>query len=124
RILDKYTMDNDAATFYSEAVQLLKQSNRPFLMGGGMAVVNHTAMERCSKDLDIFVKSSDYMPILQLFAEHGFEVQVYDVRWLAKIFKNGYYIDLIFSSVNNVCRVDDSWFDRAAKGRFGNQEVL
>ncbi|RYG02172.1 MAG: hypothetical protein EOO07_33320, partial [Chitinophagaceae bacterium] len=61
RILDKYTIDSEAATFYNEAVLLLKQSNKPFLMGGGMAVVNHTGMERCSKDLDIFVKASDYM---------------------------------------------------------------
>jgi len=124
RILDKYAVDSQAASFYSEAVALIKQSEKPFLMGGGMAVVNHTGMERCSKDLDIFVKASDYMSILQLFSDNGFEVEVYDVRWLAKIFKDGYYIDLIFSSVNNICRVDDSWFARASKGKFGEHEVL
>jgi hypothetical protein len=124
RILDKYTMDSEAATFYTEAVALIKQSGAPFILGGGMAVVKHTNMERCSKDLDIFVKPSDYMSILQIFSDNGFEVQVYDVRWLAKIFKNGYYIDLIFSSVNNICRVDDSWFARATEGKFGEQDVL
>lgn len=123
RVIDKYTMDSDAATFYNEAIALLKQNEKPFIIGGGIAMVQHTKMERCSKDLDIFIKPSDYMSILQLFAEQGFEVQVYDVRWLAKILKGNHYIDLIFSSVNNICRVDDTWFDRAVIGRFGEQEV-
>lgn len=52
-LLDKYTMDSEAAIFYKEAILLLKENNIPFLMGGGMAVVHYTQMERVSKDLDI-----------------------------------------------------------------------
>ncbi len=124
KVLDKYATDSLAAVFYNDAVQLLQESGKPFILGGGLAVVNHTGMERCSKDLDIFIKAADYMTILQLFADNGFEVEVYDVRWLAKVFKDGFYIDLIFSSVNNVCRVDETWFERASIGKFGTYDVL
>src|SRR5699024_305462 len=74
-------------------------------------------------DLDIFCKSSEYTKILKHFAELGYETELTDVRWLAKITKGEYFIDIIFDTVNNICRVDDSWFEYASKGEFQNIPV-
>jgi hypothetical protein len=45
------------------------------------------------------------------------------VRWLAKIFKNEYYIDIIFDTVNNICRVDDTWYEFAVEADFKGLKV-
>lgn len=109
--------------FYKEALEILELSGKPFLLGGGFAVFHHTGLFRATKDLDIFIKPADYPEILALFAQHGFTTQVYDVRWLLKIYKGDDFIDLIFSSVNNICKVDERWFERASKGDFCGREV-
>jgi hypothetical protein len=109
--------------FYQEAIGILQESGKPFLLGGGFAVFYHTGLFRDTKDLDVFIKPGDYPAILKLFEERGFVVQVYDVRWLLKIYKDDKFIDLIFSSVNNICKVDDHWFEKAATGDFGGFEV-
>jgi hypothetical protein len=46
-----------------------------------------------------------------------------DVRWLAKIFHGDYFIDLIFDTTNNICKVDDTWFVNSTKGVFEGIEV-
>jgi hypothetical protein len=43
---------------------------------------------------------------------------LYDVRWLAKVFKGEYFIDIIFDTVNNICTVDDTWFEHATECQF------
>ncbi len=48
----------------------------------------------------------------------GFQTELTDVRWLAKIFRDGNYIDIIFDTVNNICKVDDTWYEHAAEGEY------
>ena len=55
------------------------------------------------------------LKILKFFGEKGYKTELTDARWLAKIFKDDYYIDIIFDTVNNICRVDDLWYKHAVK---------
>jgi hypothetical protein len=105
-----------AHEFYRNALQLLADNNFSFLVGGGFALRRYTGIFRDTKDLDLFCKAGEYPRILKLFAEHGFKTEITDVRWLAKVYKDAKYIDLIFNTVNNICTVDDSWFDHAVEG--------
>jgi hypothetical protein len=105
-----------AHEFYRNALQLLADNNFSFLVGGGFALRRYTGIFRDTKDLDLFCKAGEYPRILKLFAEHGFKTEITDVRWLAKVYKDSKYIDLIFNTVNNICTVDDSWFDHAVEG--------
>jgi hypothetical protein len=109
---------NGAATFYKEALTLLDETGVPYMLGGGFAIFHYTGFTRDCKDLDIFVRSIDYPAVLKAFAEKGYETELHDVRWLAKIFKGDFFIDVIFNSVNNICIVDDSWLERARDGVF------
>ena len=71
-----------------------------------------------------FYHQTDYPKILKHFAEKGYQTEITDIRWLAKAIKGDYFIDIIFDTVNNICTVDDSWFDHAAKGSFADRPVL
>lgn len=104
--------------FFQEAIQSLNHSGYPYMLGGAFAMFHYTGIFRDTKDLDIFCKSSTLPGILKHFSSEGYETELTDVRWLAKIFKDPYFIDIIFDSVNNICTVEDTWFERAASGDF------
>jgi len=113
----------EAHAFYEEALRLLIESGAPFMLGGAFAMFHYTGIYRDTKDLDIFCKPSDYPRIMKFFAERGFKTDLYDVRWLCKIYKGEYFIDIIFDTVNNICRVDDTWLEHAPRASFANCEV-
>lgn len=104
----------DAEDFYRSALELLVENKAPFMLGGGFALYHYTGISRDTKDMDIFCKPSDYTAMLRLFADHGYETEMYDVRWLAKVHNHQQYIDIIFNTVNNICIVDDAWLENAS----------
>ena len=108
----------EAYIFYKEAIELLNLNKIPFLVGGGIAMSQYTGIQKDRKDLDIFCKPTEFPTILKFFADQGYQTELTDVRWLAKVFKEEHYIDIIFDTVNNICRVDDSWYDNATDGSF------
>jgi hypothetical protein len=115
---------NHAHEFYTESLKLLNESGYPFLLGGAFALREFTGIYRDTKDLDVFCRAGDYLRILKFFSEKGFRTEITDARWLSKVFKGDHFIDLIFDSVNNICRVDDSWFAHAVKSKLFGIPVL
>jgi hypothetical protein len=113
----------EAQAFYSEALGMLRDSGADFLLGGAFATFHYTGIYRDTKDLDVFCRSVDYPRILKYFAAYGYRTELHDVRWIAKVFSGEYFIDIIFDSVNNICRVDDSWFQYAQEGEFAGIPV-
>ncbi|RYY00819.1 MAG: hypothetical protein EOO53_21225, partial [Gammaproteobacteria bacterium] len=107
----------EAQEFYKSSLELLNEHNIPFMLGGGFAYYHYTGIVRDVKDMDIFCKPAEYPKILKLLADHGYETQVYDVRWLAKVHRDEHYIDLIFNTVNNICTVDDAWYENASESQ-------
>lgn len=105
-----------AESYYRDALTLLNENDINYLVGGGLAFRQYTGIVRDLKDMDLFCKANEYPKILKLFSEHGYQTELTDVRWLAKLFKDEFYIDLIFNTVNNICFVDDVWFDNAVAG--------
>src|SRR5438309_11526204 len=117
------TQKRESRAFYKEALALLHETGTHFMLGGAFAMFHYTGIYRDTKDLDIFCKPSDYPRILKHFAERGYRTELYDVRWLCKVFKGEYFIDIIFDTVNNICRVDDSWFEHAHAARFVGVDI-
>jgi hypothetical protein len=112
-----------AHAFYAEVLKILKESKFTFMVAGGFAVNAYTGLRRPTKDIDIFVKAGDYPKILNKFASLGFKTQVQDERWIAKIFKGKFYVDLIFGSSNLIAPVTDDWFKDSHTAKFFNHEV-
>lgn len=113
----------EARVFYLASLDLLNGSGIPYMLGGGFAQGFYTGIQRDTKDLDIFCKASDYPKILKFFADQGYKTELTDVRWLAKIFKEDHFIDIIFDTVNNICRVDDTWFEHAPQSEIEGRPV-
>lgn len=116
--------NKEAHDFYREALELLNAYQYPFLMGGAFALRLYTDIYRDTKDLDLFCRAIDYQKILKLFSDNGFKVEITDSRWIAKAFKDNHFIDIIFNTSNNICAVDDSWFEKAVKGELFGVPIL
>jgi hypothetical protein len=114
----------EAHAFYKEALELLNGSGACYMLGGAFALFHYTGIYRDTKDLDVYCKSSEYPKILKFFGDKGYKTELTDVRWLAKIFKGEYYIDIIFDTPNNICRVTDHWYKYAVKSEFKGLDVL
>ncbi len=99
-----------SAGFYGGLLRFLKTTRVPFLVGGTFAVNAYTGQSRETKDLDIFCRPSDYPRLLKLCAEAGYQTEVEDERWIAKVHKGRLYCDVIFGSANAVAPVTDDWF--------------
>jgi hypothetical protein len=101
------------AAFYREALQLLKDAEVPFLVGGAFAHACFTGIRRATKDLDLFIRREDYERISQLARAKGWQAEMSYPHWLAKVYdeKGEDFIDLIFNSGNGLTPVGDGWFE-------------
>ena len=117
------TAFEDAKHFYTQVLNILNEHGLNYMLGGGFAMYHYTGIDRDTKDLDIFCKAAEYPKILKLMADKGFQTELTDVRWLAKIFNGVHYIDIIFDTVNNICKVDETWYDHATDGEYNGVPV-
>ena len=70
----------EAEAFYSQVLQLMSQSGIPFLVSGTYALASYTAIDRPTKDVDVFAKAGDALKLLHYFKGHGFDVEIVDER--------------------------------------------
>jgi hypothetical protein len=117
-------MTKEAEAFYAEALAELKRSKVPFLLAGTFAVNAYTNLDRPTKDLDIFVKASDYPKVLAHFKERGYKTEVEDERWIAQVKKGKHSFDVIFNSTIAVTPVTDAWFKEAREAHVYRTKVL
>ena len=100
----------DTNAFYRRTLHVLSDARVPFLVGGSHALLNYTGIVRETKDFDLFVRQSDIDPALDALRQAGYHTEVTFPHWLAKAKQGDDTVDLVFSSGNGVCRVDDEWF--------------
>lgn len=103
----------DADDFYKDSLTVLVESKIPFLVAGTFAINCYTGINRATKDLDIFCKAGDFPRILLHFKSHGFETEIEDERWLAKVRRGDSFFDVIFGSAAAVVTVSDVWFQES-----------
>jgi hypothetical protein len=88
----------------------LTKAKIPFLVGGTFALESYTGLVRKTKDLDLFVNPADRLRLMQRLADASFRTEWRFPHWLGKAYKDDRSIDIIHSSGNGVCTVDESWF--------------
>src|SRR4051794_1324036 len=116
-------IDPHAFRFYRDALEVLRRCSVPFLVGGAYALDRYTGIARHTKDFDIFVRPGDAARTLEAFAAAGYRTQMTFPHWLGKVFFEQDFVDIIFSSGNALCPVDDDWFAHAVPGRVLGVEV-
>ncbi len=106
-------LDHVGRDFYRSCMQRLQQAQIPFLVGGAYSLERHTGVVRHTKDFDIFLKRDDIGRALQVLTEAGYACDLPFPHWIGKAFFGEYFMDLLFSSGNGLCPVDDEWFSNA-----------
>jgi Nucleotidyl transferase of unknown function (DUF2204) len=104
--------DAACAAFYKRAIELLRQSEIPFLLGGAYGVCVYTGLARHTKDVDLFIRAVDLDRALAIFEKDGCRTEKTFPHWLAKVYLGQNVIDLIYAAGNGLGLVDDSWFTR------------
>jgi hypothetical protein len=102
---------------YADALRALRAAEVPFLVGGGFALYVYLGRWRATKDLDLFVCPGDLRAALDALAAAGFRCELTDAAWLAKAFRGGVLVDLIFCSYNGLLPVDAGWIDNGQQAR-------
>jgi len=100
---------------YRHALRTLNVAGAPYLVGGAYAYAHYTGVHRHTKDLDIFVRPTDCDGVLAVLRAAGYRTEVTFTHWLGKAFAGDVLVDVIFSSGNGVCVVDDDWFRYARR---------
>ncbi|HEV3143916.1 MAG TPA: nucleotidyltransferase family protein [Gemmataceae bacterium] len=99
-----------ARAFYQRALATLRDAKVPFLVCGSHALEAYTGIGRLVKDLDVFVRKVDCDRALQALQDAGYRTELVFPHWLAKAYNGKIFLDVIFSSGNGQCPVDDTWF--------------
>jgi len=100
----------EAEAFYAESLRLLNLSEIPYLLSGTYAMTAYTGIVRPTKDLDVFCKAGDFPKILAFFQAHGYRTDVEDERWIAKVWCDSRFFDVIFAMSNGTAPITDLWF--------------
>jgi len=103
----------EARDCYRGVVQALQQADVPFAVSGGFAFHRHTGIWRATKDLDLVLPPSAIPQAIQVLESQGFETNIQDAVWLAKAWRQDYFVDLITGVGNATLPVEQSWIDRA-----------
>ena len=122
---DPESLDALTLRFYRSVLSVLRQSGPPFLVGGAYALARYTGVVRHTKDLDLFVRPADAGHALEALAVAGWRTEITFTHWLSKAFGGADFIDVIHSSGNGLCPVDDAWFTHAVEAEvFGGPARL
>jgi hypothetical protein len=96
-----------------EVVVELKRQGIPYAVAGAFALLQHTGICRTTKDLDLFLTPKNWAAALKYLEAHGFQCEVCDLVWLAKVHRDNFFVDLITGMSNAALSVEDSWIRNA-----------
>ncbi len=97
---------------YRNVLTVMNDCRVPYVVSGAFALHEHTGIWRDTKDLDLFLCAHDMPSALHCLEGGGYELEVRDPVWLAKAWRDEYFVDLITGMSNAVIRVDETWIDR------------
>src|SRR5215217_4180504 len=101
----------------------MAQSGIPFLVSGTFALASYTGIDRPTKDVDVFAKAGDALKMLAWFKDHGFEVEIVDERWLARITRGELFVDIIYNMPTVTTHVTDEWLENAPQAELFGASV-
>ena len=104
----------EQATLFRDVLTVLEEKDVPYAVSGAFALRQHTGICRFTKDLDLFMTAATACAVYPYLRERGFDCEVLDPVWLAKVRKGEFFVDLITGMSNGVIVVDDCWIERAS----------
>ncbi len=107
----------EQARVYREALRVLNEAGVSYAVGAAFARYVYTSIWRQTKDLDIFVKPENLETAINALEQAGFETEVKEPSWLAKAWKDGHFLDLIFGTGHGQLPIDDHSFAGSQEGK-------
>jgi hypothetical protein len=102
---------------YRDAINVLRSTGAPFLLGGGFALATFTGRWRDTKDIDFYIHPEDRDKVVQALTKAGFSdyypKRAYDRKWIYRSVRAGVIVDVIWAMANQRAQVDEEWFARA-----------
>jgi hypothetical protein len=96
-----------------EVLVALERQGIPYAVAGAYALLQHTGICRTTKDLDLFLTAENSRAALRYLQGRGFQCEVCDPVWLAKVHRDNFFVDLITGMSNAAVSVEDSWIRNA-----------
>jgi hypothetical protein len=106
-------LPGEQEALFREVLLLLGKASSPHAVAGAFALRQHTGICRFTKDLDVFLTTKAASELLPTFEKHGFRYEICDPIWLAKVHRDGYFVDFISGMSNGIVVVEDSWIEHA-----------
>jgi hypothetical protein len=107
------------ARLFRRWLEILHGSGVPYALGGAYSHYAFTGVWRDSKDLDAFVRPQDVRSLLDAFEAEGFDAEVRNPHWLAKIHSPPHLLDLLFAVRHMTrIRITDDWLQSGLAARF------
>lgn len=105
--------------YYRQAIEALRQSRIPFMLGGGFAQAAFTGRWRNTKDIDFYVMPEHREKAVAALTRAGFSDYysklAYDRAWIFRSTKGEVIVDIIWAMANQRAQVDQVWLERAGR---------
>jgi hypothetical protein len=98
---------------FRDVLTALERGAIPYAVSGAFALRQHTGICRFTKDLDLFTTAENSPAALSCLRQAGFECEVRDPVWLAKAWRDGFFVDVITGMSNGLIEVEDLWIERS-----------
>jgi hypothetical protein len=95
---------------YAQALRALNEAGVTYAVGASFARHIYTKIWRPTKDLDVFVTPEGLKTALTALEEIGFRTEIVETHWLAKAWKDDFFIDLIFGQGHGQTRMTEDSF--------------
>src|SRR5438309_9611974 len=106
-------LPEEQQALFREVLTLFENVHLPYAVAGAFALRQHTGISRFTKDPDIFLSTQAASAALACLEKRGFQCEVCDPVWLAKVHRDDFFGDLIPGMSYAVIAVDDSLMVRA-----------
>ncbi len=106
-------LPGEQQALFREVLLLLEDAGCSYAVAGALALRQHTGICRFTKDLDVFLTTRAASEVLPIFESRGFRCEVCDSIWLAKVHRDGYFVDFITGMSNGIIVVQESWIQDA-----------
>jgi hypothetical protein len=110
-------LEPNQTRIYKEALRALNNQRIDYAVGAAFARYAYTSIWRYTKDLDIYIRPEHLKCCMEILERAGFETKIKEEHWLAKAWKEEYFIDLIFGTGHGQLPVDDETFRGVKKAR-------
>lgn len=111
-------ISNREWSIYRQAIEAVRNSGVPFLLGGGFALATFVGRWRDTKDIDFYILPRHRQTVISALTKAGFSDYYsqlrYDRGWIYRSVKSKVIVDIIWSMANRRARVDELWFERSS----------